>query len=326
MIKDRHEWFIFTGISTFMESDYIKEIKESKNYDITFVGIPTDAWVSYRRWAMYGPKTLRELSCWEKLNGKEYLDTSSGENKRTNQYTVCDAWDIFLSRDSIGIMHDEIYRTIKEVRQYSFPLIVWGDHSIAYSTIRWCIEASGIPKERIGILHIDAHCDTEENCLWLNKYHHWAPFRLLIDEWHIIGKNLYTIGPRWMLPISQIEYAKAQWINLHLMPNIRKTGFETFLANILNELSQKFEAIYVTLDVDGMDPSDMRGTWTPVEGWFYAHEIEKLVRSLSWFNIIGFEMVELAPEFDSSWYSTIVASNILWQFLAFWLKLTQLWK
>lgn len=320
MKKDRHEWFIYTSVPTFMESDFIKDLNLSKNYDITFIWVPHDIWTSYRRWAMYWPQAIREVSMWEKVNWNEYVDTNSWEIVNTNSYSICDSWDIFLSRASITEAHQSIYDTIKQIRNNSFPLIVGWDHSIAYSTIRWCIEASGIPKEKIAILHIDAHCDTEEWCLWLHKFHHWAPFRLLIEEWHILWNNLFTMWPRWILPSYQIKYAKEKGINLHLMPDIRKQWFDNFLNHILKKL-EKYEAIYVTLDIDWIDPSDIKWTWTPVEWGFYAYEIQKLVRSLKNLHIIWFELVELAPEFDSSWYSTIVASNILWQFLSIWLTL-----
>lgn len=320
MNKDRHEWFIFTSVSTFMESDFVKDINQIRNYDITFIGIPHDIWSSYRRWSMFWPQALREISMWEKLNWKQFFDTYSWGVINTNIYSICDFWDIFLSRADIEKAHSQIYKTIKEVKKNSFPIIMWWDHSIAYSTIRWCIEWSGIPKEKIAILQIDAHCDTEEGCLWLHKLHHWAPFRLLIEEWHILWQNLFTIWPRWILPNYQIEYAKEKWIHLHTMPNIRKVGFEKFLESLLEELS-KYEAVYITLDVDSMNPAEIRWTGTPVEWWFFSYEIQELIRKLKNINIIGFEMVELAPEFDQSWYSTIVASNILWQFLAIWLTL-----
>ena len=247
MNKDRHEWFIFTGVSTFMESDFVKEIEKTKNYDITFIGVPHDIWASYRRWSMFWPQALREISMWEKLNWKAFFDTYSWEVVNTNVYSICDFWDVFLLRADIEEAHNQIYATVKEVRKNSFPLIMWWDHSIAYSTIRWCIEWSGIPKEKIAILQIDAHCDTEEWCLWLHKLHHWAPFRLLIEEWHILWQNLFTIWPRWILPNYQIEYAKEKWIHLYTMPEIRKIWFKKFLESLLKELS-KYEACWNTMN------------------------------------------------------------------------------
>lgn len=316
--NNRHEWILNWNIVTFMESKYENSIDELVNYDVAFVGIPLDYWISYRRWAYFGPSIIREYSYWEKVEWWEFYDTKTESFIKANNLNIADYWNIFIIPTNTKQTEENISNTIENIRKKTFPLIVWWDHSIAYSTIKWCYNAlSNNMKDNFAVLHIDAHLDTEEVYEWVSDIYHWNPFRKLIEEWILKGENLYSIWMRWIIPKYLIDFTIKNNINLYTIHKIRKMWFDIFLNEIISKLS-KYNAIYVTFDIDSIDPREIIWTWTPVENWLFSFEVQELFRNLFNLPVLWLELVEVAPEYDPSSFTWIVWVNCLWHFLAFW--------
>lgn len=316
--NNRHEWILDWNIVTFMESKYENSITNLWNYDVAFIWIPLDHGVSYRRGAYFGPSLIREYSYREKVNGGDFFDSETESFITSNTLSIADYWNIFVVPTNTKQTEENISQTIRKIREKTFPLIVGWDHSIAYSTIKGCHDA--LPtnlKNNFAVLHIDAHLDTEETYDWVPEVYHWNPFRKLIEDGIIEGKNLYSIGIRWMIPKYLIDFTIRNQINLYTIHKIRKMWFDLFLKELIDLLS-KYSAIYITFDIDSLDPREVVGTGTPVENGLFSFEVQKLFRNLYNLPIIGLELVEVAPGYDSSSFTWIVWVNCLWHFLAFW--------
>jgi agmatinase len=309
-----------------MKSDYVT-IDELHNYDIAFVGIPLDFGASYRRGTALGPKSIREYSYWDAVNGEKFFDLQNENFIIANNFKIADVGDIHITPTDPVKSQKEITRVITEIRKQVFPLIVGGDHSITYSTIQGIIKA--LPQNftgEIGVLHFDAHLDMENSYLDMPQVFHGNPFRCLIDEGFIKGENHYAIGQRGIIPSYLIEYVWENKIHLYNMAKIQKIGFDVFLKKIISECKERFKAIYITLDIDCLDPREVCGTGTPMEEGLKVIEMQRFLRSLKELPIIGFELVEVTPELDQSGLTSIIAANLLWNFLSFGLNIEKKWE
>jgi len=308
------------GIQTFMKADYVS-VDALKGYDVAFVGVPQEYGASYRKGTAEAPAAIRAYSYWDTLSGYRYFDLETERELVANTFTLADVGDVHVTPTNPKASEQAIADAVKTIRQQAFPLIVGGDHSIAYSTIRGCVAA--LPEEQrgnVGLLHIDAHLDTEVEYIDMPRIWHGSPFRHLIDEGIIKGQNHYALGIRGVIPAYLIDHVQEHQINLYTMPRIRKLGFNAVMRDVIAEMKERFSAVYVSLDIDSINPAEAPGTGTPKEGGFTTEEILRLVRNLKSLPIIGFELVEVAPPLDPSGLTTLVGKNILWHFLSFGLN------
>jgi len=317
MKNQKHEGYFAKGIQTFMKSKYVS-IKDISKYDITFLGIPIEYGASYRKGTALAPTSIRKYSYWDSVLKKKYYNLDENEFIQSHKLNICDIGDIHISPTKVFKNQEKITKVIKKIRKRSFPLIIGGDHSIAYSTIKGCFLAFERKKrKKLGILHIDAHMDIEKSYLDMPDIFHGNPFRKLIKANIIKGNNIYTIGPRGIIPSYLIKYSEKQKINLYPIAKIREIGFQKFVDILIENLNKNLEGVYITLDIDSIDPSQIKGTGTPLENGFLITEMEYLLRKMQKVNIIGFELVELAPDLDESGCSSIFANNLIWHFLSF---------
>ena len=320
MKNQSHEGFMNRGIQTFMKSDYVT-LDDLDKYDVAYVGIPLDYGASYRKGQDLAPKSIREHSYWDGVKESSFYDTRKNEVVNSSSLDIADVGDVHISPTDVLKNQEEIKKTTNSIRKKCFPLIVGGDHSISYSTIQGCKQA--LPKEKqdsFGILHFDAHLDMEKAYLDMPEIFHGNPFRKLIEQKIIDGKNHYTIGPRGMIPSYLIDFVKDNGVHLYTTPDIRKKNFEQFVKTITTEMREKYKAVFVTFDIDCIDASEVRGTGTPMEGGLSSVECQYFLRELKNVPVVGFELVELSPKLDPSGLSSIISTNLLWNFLSFGMK------
>lgn len=316
-----HEGIYNAWIQTFMKSAYA-DLKEIDSYDIAFIWIPADYWASYRKWTSLAPKYVRQYSYWDGILWTKHYNLDEDILIHSSQYNICDLWDIHIMPTDLKWTTDRIESTIWLIASSNraLPLIIWWDHSIAYHTIKWTLNALNLTGSKdVAILHFDAHTDVERDYIDMPRIYHGSPFRYLIEDGIILPENLFTVGPRWVIPYDLIEFIKNNGINLFTMKHINDKGISLFFDTLIKKL-ETFKYIYITFDIDSIDPTEVKWTGTPLEGGFHVIDILSFFRKTKKLNIIGFELVELAPELDLSWYSNMVACNILWHFLSFWYK------
>ncbi|MDD4352142.1 MAG: agmatinase family protein [Candidatus Gracilibacteria bacterium] len=320
MKNQEHEGFMNRSIQTFMKSDYV-DINELDSYDIAYVGVPVEYGASYRRGQALAPKSIREHSYWDSINGANYFDTQKNEEIISNRLSIADVGDIHITPTDTLRNQQAIIETVANIRKKCFPLIIGGDHSISYSTIQGVRKSlSKAQQDSFGVLHFDAHLDMENEYLDMPSVFHGNPFRKLIEAGIINGKNHYAVGPRGMIPSYLMDFVRKNNVNLYTTPEIRKTNFEQFVSKIILEMRERFQAVFVTFDVDCIDTTEMRGTGTPMEGGFSSIECQYFLRKLQNLPVVGFELVELAPQLDPSGLSSIISTNLLWNFLSFGLE------
>lgn len=312
------EQLIYSGIPTFMGGKLIFD-KKLSNFDVVFVGVPTDYGATYRLGAKYAPRKLRELSFWLRIDGSRMYDYDTEEILKANNLKIGDYGDVEIDPTHPNKNQNNISKTVYEVRKKTFPLVCGGDHSVTYGSFVGCYKAlkEKYPDYDLGIIHIDAHVDVEDEYLNMPRVWHGNVFRRLIEDGFLKGENLHTIGPRGVENYELIEYIREQKINLYPNKKVKEMGLNNILEKIKEQAINKKIMYYITFDIDGLDMVYAQGTGTPQSDGLKVNECNYFFRNLKELNIIGFDIVELNPILDPSSNSFIVACELLYNFLAF---------
>lgn len=269
-----------------------------KESDIVIFGIPFDKGVSYRGGANLGPSTLRENTL---------SSTPFTENFESMEgLTVFDGGD-FTGEDREALFL-EIQNYVAElVRQGKFFTMVGGDHSITIPVQRGVND--GVDQS-FGIIHIDAHfdlCDT----LGGDKLSHGSTERRALELTHIDGvENIYFVGIR-SIEHEEYQFKKDHPIQVKSAKECHLLGIEHVGEQVISAM-QKFNKIYLTIDIDCLDPGFAAGTGTPQFGGLYSRQLLTLLEMLfDKLNIIGFDVVEVAPPLDPALTSMFAARKII---------------
>jgi guanidinopropionase len=286
----------YSGVPTFLG---LPHAPSAAGLEIGVVGVPMDLGVSNRPGARFGPRAVRTV---ERIG--PYHPTL-----RTVPRSGVKAADIgdvpFRSRYSLEQSLEDIesfYLGLKA--QAVRPVSVGGDHSITYPILK------ALGKDApVGLVHIDAHCDTM-GAFDDTKFHHGGPFRLAVLDGVLDPERTIQIGIRGASNMFW-EFSHASGMTVIYM--------EDFLRMGLGAVADRARAvvgegpIYISVDIDGFDPAFAPGTGTPEIGGLEAREGLALLRSLAGLNIIGADVVELAPQYDSTTNSTQLAAQLLFE-------------
>ncbi|MBX3389736.1 MAG: agmatinase [Phycisphaeraceae bacterium] len=299
----------FAGICTFLRAPHIDDVApENRPIDWVIYGIPSDAGVTFRPGARFGPRTVRAASQYI----KPYLIEQAVH--LAEKLSIADAGDSPVSPYSCK-------QTIEDAVAFASKLgdpkhtklfAIGGDHSIAFANLKATYERRGKPSGGLALIHFDAHMDTVDE-VWGEKWGHASPFRRAIEAGIIDPKSMISIGVRGTLnDPADLEYAKQHGVTLITFDQWRKNGPQT-LAAFAAKLAKR--ETYITFDVDAVDPAFCPGTGTPVAGGFTSAEALAAVRSLKGVNLVGADIVEVLPDRDVSEITATFAAQLLAEIL-----------
>ena len=189
------------------------------------------------------------------------------------------------------------------------PVVIGGDHSLMYADVAGLADVYG--KGNIGVIHFDAHYDASKR-MFGHLISHGQPVYRLIEEGHVPGKNFIQIGLRGYYPDrDSFEWMRKQGFRYHTMADVERNGWPKVMEEIIAEANDGPENIYISLDIDVLDPAYMPGTGTPESNGLTPREMFPLIRRLcAESNVVGFELVELLPYRDDG-YQTVLNSERL---------------
>ena len=291
----------YTGMATFMRAPFVEDLSQ---IDIALIGVPFDGGVTNRTGARHGPREIRnQSSLMRKVN------QSSG----ICPYDLCrvadigDAW--VQSPFHLESSLDEIQAFFEPVHAAGvLPLSAGGDHSITLPIFR------AIAKDRpVGMVHIDAHCDTADDYLG-SKFHHGAPFRCAVEEGLLDPKRTIQIGIRGALSFRGLwQFSHDTGMRVVYMDEFYEIGYKAVLEEARRVVGDG--PTYISFDVDGLDPVYAPGTGTPEVGGLTTIEAQLLVRGLQGLDLVGGDVVEVAPPFDPSGNTALVGATMMYEIL-----------
>ena len=281
----------FAGINTFLKTPYVEDVHEVGKYDAAIVGVPFDGGTTYRPGTRFGPQGMRRISAlYTPYNYELGVDLRE-------QMTLCDAGDVFTIPANLEKSFDQISRAVAHVfSSGAMPLILGGDHSIGFPTVRGVAQCTS---KRIGIIHFDRHADIQEKDL--DERMHTTPWFHATNLPNVSAVNLVQIGiGGWQVPREAVAQIRARNTNVLTMRDFEELGIDK-TAEIALELAWKdADAVYMSFDIDCVDCGFVPGTGWPEPGGFLPREILSLVGKVAAEGLCGLEVVEVSPPYDTS--------------------------
>ncbi len=295
----------FVGPVSFMKLPWITDPAELRRQkvDVAIVGAPFDDAVSHRSGARFGPRAIREAQYTAGSIHSLQLDIDPYD-----YLTVVDAGDANIVPAWIERAHAMIYRKVHEVADTgAIPIILGGDHSITWPAVTALAELRS-PK-RIGIVHFDAHADTANDGYGVLASH-GTPMRRLIESGAVEGKNFVQVGLRGYWPPQEtFAWMKEHGLRWHFMHEIEERGAEAVIADAIAEALDGPDLIYLSLDIDVIDPGMAPGTGTPEPGGMLTREVLRAIRQIvGAVDLAGMDIVEVSPPYDQA-ETTAMAAN-----------------
>ena len=291
----------YTGIATFFRTPAAEDLSA---VDVGVIGVPFDGGVTNRSGARHGPRAVREQSTLlRRINGV----TGVTPFATTRVRDLGDCWlESPYALEGALAEIEGFYKTV--VQAGVVPLSVGGDHAISLPILR--AVAAGGP---VGMVHIDAHCDTGDDYMG-SRFHHGAPFRRAVEEGLLDPKRVIQIGIRGTTNDPDMwGFSERSGMRVLPMEEFHDKGWR-FAAEEARRVVGDGPT-YLTFDIDSLDPSQAPGTGTPEAGGLMAIEALRLVRSLRGVDFVGGDLVEVSPAFDSGTLTAFNGASVLFEIL-----------
>ena len=297
----------FVGVSTFAKRELVTDWSQI-NADVAVLGAPFDFGTQWRAGARFGPRGIRDASTLFSFGHSGAYDHEDDVTYLTEDVKIVDIGDADIIHTDTIKSHKNIEKGVRSIlKAEALPVVLGGDHSVNIPCVN-AFSNSG----PIHILQIDAHLDFVDERHGV-KYGHGNPMRRAAEKNYVTG--LTQVGIRNVSSTSKEGYEDAKAMNSDILSvrQTRKIGPKNLVGRI-----PKDSNVYVTIDIDAFCPSIAPGTGTPSHGGFLYYEVLEILQHLSKQNkVVGIDLVEVAPDYDHSGSTTILAAQILLNFLGF---------
>ena len=297
----------YVGPTTFQNLPWITDPAElaARAVDVAIVGAPLDDMVSHRPGARFGPRAIREAQYTSGSINSLQLDIEPFEH-----LVVVDAGDANVVPTLPTRGHAMIFRKVREVAASgAIPIVLGGDHSITWPSVSAIAEVRA--PASVGIVHFDAHADTAPD-FYGQLAGHGQPMRRLIESGAVAGRNFVQVGLRGYWPSAEVmAWMREQGLRWHLMTEIEARGAEAVVADAIAEALDGPDAIYLSVDIDVVDPGLAPGTGTPEPGGMLSRELLRAVRQIvGQVTLAGMDIVEVAPLYDWAESTAMIANRV----------------
>ncbi|GAA1641305.1 agmatinase [Actinoplanes couchii] len=292
----------FAGPATFARLPRIDEVSD---VDVAVIGVPFDAGVSYRPGARFGPAHVRESS---RLL-RPYNPAADVSPFASQQ--VVDAGDLAVNPFSLDEAITQIEAGARSMLERAGRLVtIGGDHTIALPLLRAVAAQHG----RVAVVHFDAHLDTWDT--YFGATHtHGTPFRRASEEGLIDTSGCLHVGTRGPLYSSR-DLVEDKELGFHVVPSVEidDLGARGIAERIRDRVQDR--PVYLSIDIDVLDPAFAPATGTPEAGGMTSRELLAVLRSFGQLNLVGADVVEVAPAYDHAEITGIAAAHTVYEILS----------
>ncbi len=294
----------YAGINTFMKAPYIEDVHRVGEFDVAIVGVPHDSGTTYRPGTRFGPQGIRRISAlYTPYNYEMGVDLRE-------QIKLCDVGDIFTIPANNEKSFDQISKGIAHVfSSGAFPIILGGDHSIGFPTVRGVCRHLG--DKKVGIIHFDRHVDTQE--IDLDERMHTCPWFHATNMANAPAENLVQLGiGGWQVPREGVKVCRERGTNVLTVTDICDMGLEAAAQYAIERATDGTDCVYISFDIDCIDAGFVPGTGWPEPGGLLPREalklLELIVRNVP---VCGLEIVEVSPPYDISDMTSLMATRVI---------------
>ncbi|RMD62767.1 MAG: agmatinase [Alphaproteobacteria bacterium] len=291
----------FSGIATFMR---LPHVSDPDGVEIGLIGVPWDGGTTNRPGARHGPRQIRDLST---------MVRNVHHRSRIKPFDLCRCADLGDVPVNPIVLEDTLARIETFFARVhaagTVPLAAGGDHLITLPIMR------AIARDRpVGMVHFDAHTDTWDRYFGDSKYTHGTPFRRAIEEGLLDPRRTVQIGIRGALYADgDNDWGREQGIRVIDIDEFYEMGVDAVITEARRVVGDG--PTYVSFDVDGLDPVYAPGTGTPEIGGFTTFEAQKMIRGLQGLDLVGADVVEVAPPFDPTGNTALVGATMMFEIL-----------
>lgn len=291
----------FSGISTYMRLPHVNTLDD---VDVAVVGVPFDTGQTFRTGARLGPQAIRNFSSlvrcasdYHKINIFDYV-------------SAVDYGDVPVVPGFIQETYKNMVDVLAPMYQKGIvPIVMGGDHSITLGELRAAAQAHG----PVSLLHFDAHTDTVDSYFG-QKYTHGTPFRRAAEEGLIDPTRSIQVGMRG--PVNSLdEYDESRELGFEVITTdeLVEMGIPSLISAIKNRVQG--QRVFLSFDVDFIDPAFAPGTGTPEVNGVYPREAFQILRQLTDISFIGFDVVEVLPAYDHGEITSALAANVMFEMM-----------
>jgi len=293
----------FGGIATFMRQPASRKFD---GVDVAIVGVPYDSGTSYRSGARFGPRKIREASLllwgYNQALGVAPLD----------HLKIVDYGDIDIVPVEIQKTMQAITSEVSAILDAGVTAVaLGGDHSITLPLLRAYARKYG----PLAVVHFDSHPDTWDFEYPSQPYSHGTPFRRALETGLIDPSAYIQVGIRGSTSCAD-DLLHARQLGATIVSI--ETAFEMGMAGVIQSIREVVgqHPVYISLDIDAVDPAFAPGTGTPEVGGFSSFQMLQLLRGLRDLDLVGFDLVEVCPPYDHSEITSILAANLVFEILS----------
>lgn len=291
----------FAGIPTMMR---LPSAASAQGLDAAFIGIPLDIGTSNRNGTRYGPRQIRQESVMLRpynmgtgIAPFERLQVADLGDIATNPYNLADS----VSRI------EQAYNLI--LQHHCVPLAMGGDHTLTLPILRAMARRYG----PVGLIHVDAHSDTNEE-MFGEKLAHGTTFRRAHEEGLLVPQRVVQIGLRGTgYAAADFDWSQQQGFRVVSAQECWYRSLAPLMAEIRQQMGDG--PVYLSFDIDGLDPAFAPGTGTPEIGGLSVWQGLEIVRGCQGLDLVGADLVEVSPAYDSSGNTALLAANLLFEML-----------
>lgn len=301
----------FVGISTFGKSPYVEDW-DNIDADVCVLGAPFDFGTQWRAGARFGPRAVREASTLFSFGHAGAYDHEDDATYLDSSVRIVDLGDADIVHTKTEVSHENIaYGVSKILTAGALPLVIGGDHSVNIPCIS-AFEYDCAQNGPIHVVQIDAHLDFVDERHGVTNGH-GNPMRRAIEKDYVSGMTQLGIRNVSSTAKEGYEDARARGSDILSVRQVRKLGTGGVLERI-----PEGARYYVTIDIDAFCPSIAAGTGTPSHGGFLYYDVLEILQGLAKRgNVVGIDLVEVAPAYDPSESTQILAAQLLLNFLGF---------
>jgi guanidinobutyrase len=292
----------FSGPQTFMR---LPAATSPEGLDVCFMGVPIDIGTSWRSGTRFGPKQIRQESA---MIRPYNLQTGAAP---FDSLQIADLGDVgintFSLKDSLKIIETAYDR----LHNYSVvPATMGGDHSLTLPILRSLAKKYG----PVALVHVDAHADVNDE-MFGERETHGTVFRRAYEEGLLVPDLVFQVGLRGTgYTASDFSEAAGWGFNMITAPDIWHKSLTPLGTKVKNAIGD--HPCYFTYDIDSLDPAYAPGTGTPEIGGLTTPQAMEFIRALWGLNIVGFDMVEVSPMYDTSGNTALTAANLMFEILS----------
>ena len=291
---------------TFMAVPFLEDMRQLGGQDVAIVGAPLDGGATYRSGTRFGPMGIRMMSGLASGYNFEF-----GVDLRES-LDIVDCGDVTVIPGNLEKSFDQIDKAMAYVHERAvFPVVLGGDHSIGYPDIRGM---APYIDGNIGIIHFDRHIDMSDRIL--DERNHGTPFFHATNIANAPASNLVQIGiGGWLGNRSGTKNARAKGATSITIADIDRWGIERTMEVALDLAWKNAKAVFLSFDIDSMDPAFAPGTGTPESGGLLPREAFRMLQMAAREGLAGMEVVEVAPPYDVGDVTSLLGARVVFDVL-----------